>query len=453
MRIEAETLRDLEDSVGPIATEPEQKESAGAVAESPAPAPKPEPRLYRVIWRWHFYAGLLTLPVLLTAAVTGGLYVFREELERVIYPRLMFVEPQPQRISYNEQLAKVAAALPAGSTTHGISISDDPTRATRVSAEIGQGHYVSVFVNQHTGQVLGQFESNHSLFDVILNIHCTLLAGDTGRLIVELATSWGIILIVTGLYLWWPRIGKALGVWLPRLRGKSYVIWRDWHTVPGFYFSLLAFLIMGTGLFFTKLFASGYWAVTSEAGIFNPPKSVRQEGAAKLGVDEIIAVARREQSRKEIYIDFPRTAEDSFKIEAGSDDSPSTLTLLRVDQYSGSTLEAVRWRDISAAEKVAISAYAIHVGSIYGLPTKILAVLVCLMIVAMSVTGAAMWWVRRPRGNTGFPIKPAEVKPAKWVIAVICLLGVLMPAAGISMILILVGDWLLLYRHRLAKSA
>jgi len=124
MRIEAETLRDKEDSVEPIATEPEQKGRDGAVAESPAP--KPEPRLYRVIWRWHFYAGLLTLPVLLTAAVTGGIYVFREELERVIYPRLMFVEPQPQRISYNEQLANVAAALPAGSTT-GIPVYDLPS--------------------------------------------------------------------------------------------------------------------------------------------------------------------------------------------------------------------------------------------------------------------------------------------------------------------------------------
>src|SRR5262245_59284494 len=93
---------------------------------------KPEPRLYRVIWRWHFYAGLIALPVLLTAAVTGGLYVFREELERVIYPRLMFVEQQPQIISYNEQFAKGAAALPAGATVHGISISDDPTRATSI---------------------------------------------------------------------------------------------------------------------------------------------------------------------------------------------------------------------------------------------------------------------------------------------------------------------------------
>jgi uncharacterized iron-regulated membrane protein len=58
----------------------------------------------------------------------------------------------------------------------------------------------------------------------------------------------------------------------------------------------------------------------------------------------------------------------------------------------------------------------------------------------MSVTGAVMWWVRRPRGKTGFPVKPGESAPPKWLIAVICLLGVLMPAAGLSMLIILIGD-------------
>jgi uncharacterized iron-regulated membrane protein len=195
---------------------------------------KQEPRLYRVIWRWHFYAGLIMLPVLLAVALTGGLYVFKEELESVIYPYLMFVEPQPQTVSYDVQLSNVTAVLPSSATVHGVSISDDPTRATVIKAEIAPESYSSVFVNQHSGTVLGQLEYDGSLFGVILNIHRTLLAGTTGRIIVELATSWGIILIVTGLYLWWPRgRNQMLGVWLPRLRGKSYLIWRDWHTIPG----------------------------------------------------------------------------------------------------------------------------------------------------------------------------------------------------------------------------
>jgi uncharacterized iron-regulated membrane protein len=460
MKSETNAIVVTEERLESITAEITPNEKSAGDACITEPAKKPEPRLYRVIWRWHFYAGLIVLPVLLIASVTGGLYVFREELERMIYPRLMFVEPQPQTVAYNEQLAKATAELPAGAIVHGISISDDPKRATDIIAEIGPERYVSVYVNQHTGAVLGRLEYDRSLFGVILNIHRTLLAGMTGRVIVELATSWGIILVVTGLYLWWPRRGsKALGVWLPRLRGKSYVIWRDWHTVPGFYFSLLAFLVMGTGLFFTLVFARGYQAVASvtnsyPASYLNPPKSVRKERAVRLGADEIITIARREQSEKRMYVDFPHTGEDSFTVYAGSFDSPSTLTYLYIDQYSGAVHDAIRWRDISAAAKIQISAYSIHVGSIYGLPTKILAVLVCLLIVAMSVTGAAMWWVRRPRGKTGFPVKRAGVKPAKWVIAVICLLGVLMPAAGISMILILIGDWLLRgwQRRRLGRA-
>jgi uncharacterized iron-regulated membrane protein len=66
----------------------------------------------------------------------------------------------------------------------------------------------------------------------------------------------------------------------------------------------------------------------------------------------------------------------------------------------------------------------------------------------MGVTGTAMWWVRRPAGKTGFPQKPKDAQPAKWLIAVICVLGVLMPAAGISMLAILVGDWFGQFRRR-----
>jgi hypothetical protein len=54
--------------------------------ETELPVSKKEPRLYRTIWRWHFYAGLIVLPVLITAAITGGLYVFVKELDPLLYP-------------------------------------------------------------------------------------------------------------------------------------------------------------------------------------------------------------------------------------------------------------------------------------------------------------------------------------------------------------------------------
>ncbi|HUE17770.1 MAG TPA: PepSY domain-containing protein, partial [Planctomycetaceae bacterium] len=52
-------------------------------------------RLYRVIWRWHFYAGMIVAPALIVVAATGALYIFKDELEAVIYPGVTYVEPAP----------------------------------------------------------------------------------------------------------------------------------------------------------------------------------------------------------------------------------------------------------------------------------------------------------------------------------------------------------------------
>jgi len=420
---------------------------------------KSEPRLYRVVWRWHFYAGLLVLPVLLTAAITGGLYVFIQELEPLMYPERT-VAVQEEVVPYQQQLEAAKAVVPEGFEAHGLTISADPKLATIVNFHQEPDRYLYIFVNQHTGVVQGQSEYGDSFFDIVLKIHRTLFIGTVGRYLVEISTSWGIILAITGLYLWWPRgREKVKGIWLPRLKGKSYVIWRDWHTVPGFYFSLLAFLVMFTGLFFTEFFGSGYRLMafmtnSYAASDVSPPNSAVVEGANPLRVDDIIGIARREQSEKELYIDFPHTKENSYSVYGGTADSLSTYSNMYIDQYSGAVLDHLTWNDLSAVAIVQLLPYPIHVGSIYGLPTKILAVLVCALIVAMSVTGAVMWWKRRPRGKTGFPHKPQAFKPAKWLIMLICLLGLVMPAAGISILTILFGDWLLqLWKTRRATNA
>ena len=412
-----------------------------------------QPRLYRVVWRWHFYAGLIVLPVLIVVALTGGLYVFREELEKKFNAAMLTVEPQAQRISYETQLANAKTAAPPDARATAMLLRADPASATQFAFFTKDGRNLNIFVNQHTGAVQGSYIYGYSFFDVVLLIHRRLLAGTIGRIAVELATSWGIILAVTGLYLWWPRgRDKLLGVLLPRWRGNNYLVWRDWHAVPGFYLALFAALVMATGLFFTMVFGRGYQRML-EATKSNPPsfadapKSVRQAGAAALSLDEIIAVALRAQTEKELYIDLPNNADASVYVYAGSSDSPSTLSQFYVDQYSGTVLAKTDWRQLSAAYKAQLLAYPIHVGSIYGWPTKILALMVCLLIVAMGVTGAAMWWIRRPKGKTGFPQQPKEFQPAKWLIA---LIGLLMPAAGISILAILAGDWLWqLWKRRL----
>src|SRR5258708_23496853 len=67
-------------------------------------------RLYRVVWRWHFYAGMIIAPTLIVVAATGALYIFKDELEGVIYPGVTYVEPAAKHVSYEQQKAAVLAA-------------------------------------------------------------------------------------------------------------------------------------------------------------------------------------------------------------------------------------------------------------------------------------------------------------------------------------------------------
>ncbi|HUO68329.1 MAG TPA: PepSY domain-containing protein, partial [Gammaproteobacteria bacterium] len=53
--------------------------------------PGAETSLYRAVWRWHFYAGLLVLPFLSLLAVTGGLYLFKPEIDHAVYRALIDV--------------------------------------------------------------------------------------------------------------------------------------------------------------------------------------------------------------------------------------------------------------------------------------------------------------------------------------------------------------------------
>ncbi|MEY4706570.1 MAG: hypothetical protein RJB58_293 [Pseudomonadota bacterium] len=89
-----------------------------------------------------------------------------------------------------------------------------------------------------------------TLVGLAREIHRSLTSGTLGRWIVELAACWALVMVGTGIYLWWPR-GAAFhlgGVFFPRvwLRGRAFL--KDIHVVTGVWVAgLIVFLIL-TGL-------------------------------------------------------------------------------------------------------------------------------------------------------------------------------------------------------------
>ncbi|WP_341849638.1 PepSY domain-containing protein [Thermoflavimicrobium dichotomicum] len=63
--------------------------------------------LYAAIWRWHFYAGLIFAPFLVMLAVTGGIYLFKPQIESWLYKDMYQVQAEGKELAPSEQIEKI----------------------------------------------------------------------------------------------------------------------------------------------------------------------------------------------------------------------------------------------------------------------------------------------------------------------------------------------------------
>ena len=186
-----------------------------------APAAKSWPD-YRAVWRWHFYAGLFCVPFVLVLAASGAIYLFKPQIEAWIDRPYDHLEITGTAQPAAEQIRAALAAVP-GATFSAYELPTAANAAVRVIVR-SDGEAIRVYVHPQTLAVLHTVAEDERLMRVLFRLHGELLMGDRGSMLVELAASWTIIMIVTGLYLWWPRNAKGLGgVVYPRLRGGSRV--------------------------------------------------------------------------------------------------------------------------------------------------------------------------------------------------------------------------------------
>jgi uncharacterized iron-regulated membrane protein len=176
------------------------------------------PRLYARIWRWHFFSALIVIPFVMWQSVTGAIYLWHRELSALAYPQLLRVTEGGARASYQQQLAAALEHWPAA-RLKGIEISDEPTRTTTFFFRDDNDLDFPAFVDPYTGRYVGAVESTHWIAGLSRGLHGGWPINPLGSYLLELGASWAIVMILTGLYLWWPRdaCGGA-GVLYPRIR-------------------------------------------------------------------------------------------------------------------------------------------------------------------------------------------------------------------------------------------
>ena len=428
--------------------------------------------LYKTIWRWHFYAGLIIAPFLILLAVTGSIYLFQPQIEQQLYHEYYEVTPVGEKIAADQQIATVKKSYP-GATVTSYRPGETDDRSNEVGISLDNEAY-TIFMDPYTGYEIGKLNNSDRIMDKVEEIHGELMIGTTGDRIVELVTCWAIVLIITGLYLWFPRKNKGMaGILYPRIHKGKKIFQRDLHAVPAFWVTAgMLFLIM-TGLPWSGSWGNNFQNVVTNAGFGYPPSvwvGSAPESITKtkeiadvpwaaenidvpestfqdfkpLSIDNLMQVAVREGLDPSYTIFIPQTPEGVYTFSAFPAKAQDELTM-HVDQYSGAILADYRYDNYHLVGKIIAWGITLHKGTQFGIMNQLVGLLVCLGIVVTAVSGVYLWIKRKPSKKLGAPSAPS-VKTMKGFLVILILLGILFPLVGLSLIIVWLFDWFVIQR-------
>jgi uncharacterized iron-regulated membrane protein len=416
--------------------------------------------LYRTIWRWHFYAALFVIPFVVLLSLSGAVYLFKPQVERW-EERAFQGLPEDAPVAPHRQLEAVLAAHP-GSSFLDYRLPERSGDAAMIQLADG-GAVRHVFVSP-AGQVLGSFDAQARIMAVVKRIHSEVLIGGVGNVLVELAACWAIVMILTGLYLWWPRGGGFAGVVWPRLRRGSRVMWRDLHAVTGFWVSAFALLLLVSGLPWAGVWGKAFGAVRAEMGWVNGPAQwdidgtkpvvapsghAHQHGAAPAPTpdapfsaavfDRMVIDARLEGLAFPAIVTPPGApgrfgAPGQMLWTIRSDvQNPPLRTTIRYDLSGKSILAREEFADSHPIDRVIGYGIAWHEGQLFGLANQLIGLATALMLIAVAVSGTVMWLRRRPSGTLGAPPRSALMARPRLLAGIVLALAFLLPLFALSL--------------------
>ncbi|BCI70460.1 pepSY-associated TM helix family protein [Sphingomonas sp. S17] len=455
---------------------------------------------HRTIWRWHFWAGLLVLPVLLMLSLTGAIYLFNDELNDAIYPEMRLVAPHARQVPISRMIEAALVAYPG--TASRVDMPGRADRSAVIFVNPDQGEPRRVAVDPGTGRVLGSVVYDRTLVGWADAMHRSMLLGIFGERLVELAACWALVLLATGMILWWPRGGwRAGGTFWPRLSGRGRRFWRDLHGPVGLWTgALIGFLVL-TGLPWAGVTGPLLHRVSGAAGVgypssyrqYNIPYSVpaktalgdapwtledapmprsmapgptmaghghammapdehaehREHGPGAPGATRDPAVIRGTDQVARIVSGLGWKSSYRLFLPGGPTgvytaftypDRPQGQQTIYVDRYSLRPIgPEVRFADYGAVGRAVEWGVQVHMGNYFGRANQLLMLTACVGVWLLAISGIAMWWKRRPAGRVGAP-PPLSGARVGGLLVSLGIMALLLPLFGASLLVVAALD-------------
>lgn len=366
----------------------------------------------------HLWLGLGSGLVVFIVALTGSLLVFEEELEPVIYKQFHTITPpaRAHRLPLDQLVATATAQFP-GKKLSRIEIEPHSDRTVVIGLQQSKKakDLLSVALDPYTGKIVDTRQEEDAFYSVVLRLHRYLCLGDTGKIITGISCSSFLIIMLSGLILWWPnrknRSQRFTVKWGASFKRLNW----DLHAIFGFYVLPFVFLIASTGLIW-----SYKWVNNLLFYAFDGKPQAKREAPANPTSILLKQTDRFEKIYAETNRLLPYTGaitvtlpeKDSLSITTSKKNYEAAISnivdFLYFDNQTGDLVKKRLYDSETRGFKARRVIFPIHTGSLLGWPTKIIALFVALIAASLPVTGFLIWWGKRKKAK-----KPvASRKPA-----------------------------------------
>lgn len=362
----------------------------------------------------HLWLGLFSGLVVFILGLTGCILTFQTEIEDFMAPyrKVNTVEEYHQRPSQVVkplldslgQVTLTSLGYPGADRSISVGYTDE------------KGQAYTAYLDPKDGAILHIQPNTIGFFMVMLHLHIRLLLpGIIGHAIISYATVIYILLLLSGMVLWWPKKWKKRllrnGLTI-RWKGKAKRVNYDLHNVLGFYTFLPSILLAVTGIFISlNWFTKGvYWISTAGASLpeRRVPQSEMPADPAVLPLQAIDSVWQilgidKHRTTHALQFVFPQKPRDVVTVTDNPHPSTAHLAVIRhYDRYTFKTIPMPHYwqKDVNQAnlgDMIGRYNFDVHVGRIAGMPGKILAFFISLVCTSLPVTGFLIWYRRSLR--------------------------------------------------------
>ncbi|KOS07384.1 hypothetical protein AM493_16045 [Flavobacterium akiainvivens] len=366
----------------------------------------------------HLWLGLTSGLIVLLLSVTGCIYVFSQEItEWQRHDAIYVPEVKGERLAPSVVWNKTLAAVGDSIAFEDMHIYKDPEKAyefhcykaVEETSSIWYfdtiEYYYQIYVDPYTGEILGIYDQEKDFFNIVKMLHWSLLLKtEIGQPIVGWSTFIFVIMLITGLILWWPK-NKAARKQRFWFQWKDTTKWRrknyDLHNIFGFYISSIAIIVAFTGMVWAFTWFQAIVYVAGSQSI-TPPEVVKKESVISNGdknqaFDTAAATTwKKYPSADAISVGMPEDKKGAIQAYVQQYRGKYFVYhQLQFDKYTGKLLHVRDHSEKNFGEKLITANYDIHVGAILGIPGKIIAFIVSFTCAMLPITGFLIW-----RGRT-----------------------------------------------------